>query len=201
MQTVREHINSMQWAHKGEQKEIHEALENIHRKLVHGTHAFPVHSECTGNACKTRSIYRERTDTTRRNLKDGMQKYCTRKAWGNRGNVREREENRYRTYNGSHGKWSRKKQGITVKTLAQWTKTIHWEPTRERGDLRMTTWTGSAKKPKENAPGDEWRNVSKEGKTYAVTFSKCSGNITRCPPISHGELERRADDGNRWVNS
>ena len=154
MQTVREHINSMQWAHKGEQKEIHEALENIRRKLVHGTYAFPVHSECTG------------------------------KAWGKKGNIREREENSYRTCNETHGEWSRKcikKQGITVKTLAQGTKTIHWEPTGERGDLRMTTWTGSARKPKGNAPRDEWGNVSKEGENICGNLQQMYGKYSCVP--------------------
>lgn len=47
----------------------------------------------------------------------------TGKAWGNKGNIREREESSYRTYNGTRK--CIKKQGITVKTLAQGTKTIH----------------------------------------------------------------------------
>ena len=42
----------------------------------------------------------------------------------------------------------------------------------------------------------EGTSVKKE-KTYAGTFSKCTGNIAVFPPISHGELERIADDGNR----
>lgn len=53
----------------GEAQRNSQGMENIRRKLTHGTH-----KEYTGNGCRIRLICRERSDITSRNLKDGMNK-------------------------------------------------------------------------------------------------------------------------------